>query len=180
MVDEAAAFGANWLVITLTTSLSAYPDILTVCQWAQDTHDMLVGLHTTAEAFTDDEASCLAQLDPTKTRLFVKRDALEAFVSVAASGIKVSAADPQPYGDHPHCRGAERLVFVAPDGNLYTCGLVEGNPNYRLGTIFENRFDQMLRDPSLPHDVAENIHRVSQGCDGCPSLIANFLAEEPS
>jgi len=117
-------------------------------------------------------------LIPSKTRIFVKHNALPAFSALESAGFKLSASDPQAYGDHPDCRGAERLVFVAPNGVLYTCGLVEGNEHYKLGNIFENRLEQMLRDPSLPHAVAKNIHHVSQGCDGCPSLIANFLAQE--
>lgn len=178
VVDEAAAFGANWLVVTMDTSFTAYPDIWTVCQWAQETHDMEIGLHTNVDAPAGDEIEAISQLNPARTRVFVKRSALSAFAPFEAAGFRVSAADPQPYGHHPDCRGAQRLVFVAPDGALYTCGLVEGNENYKLGNIFEDRFDQLLRDPSLPHAVAENIHRVSSGCDGCPSLIANFLARE--
>jgi radical SAM protein with 4Fe4S-binding SPASM domain len=178
VVDEAAALGVNWLVISMQTAFSAFPDIWTICQWAQETYGISVGLHTTASALDAEDLESLKLLDPAKTRLFVKRDVMDSIAPVEALGIKVSACDPQTYGNTPNCQGAAKMVFVNPDGVLYTCGLVEGHTEYRLGTIYEKTFENIVHDPALPHKVKEEIHRVSEGCDGCPSLIANYLVKE--
>lgn len=178
VVDEAAAVGVNWLMITLDTPLDRFPDLFEICKWAQNTHQIKVGLHTCASALSDGESAMVLGLHPELTRLFVKKEHLAAFAEIDTKGIKVRAADPQPYGEKPNCRGAERLVFVDPHGVLYTCGLVEGNREYRLGNIHERSFESLLHDPALPHAIENCLHTVSEGCDGCPSLIANYLDEE--
>ncbi len=177
VVDEAAALGVRWLVVTVDTRLTESPEILTVCQWAQDTHDIKVGLHTVFCKLEEEEKELLKQLDPQKTLLFAKSEALDNMRELEKSGIRLVAADPQPYGHRPNCQGPARLLFVDPRGVLYTCGLVEGKEEYRLGSVYENRFDKVIRDPELPHSVSEQLHRVSRGCDGCPSLVANFMTD---
>lgn len=177
VVDEAAALGVRWLVITLDTRLTEYPDILTVCLWAQDTHGIRVGLHTVFCSLEKGEVELLKQLNPDKTLLFAKSEALDNLREIERAGFQLVPADPQPYGHKPKCQGPARMLFVDPRGVMYTCGLVEGNEEYRLGSIFEQRFDRVLGDPELPHSVAEQLHRVAQGCDGCPSLVANFMAD---
>lgn len=179
VLDEAAAYGANWLVITIHTSFSQFPDIWEIARWAQETHDMQVGLHTDEETFTEEDIATIKTLNPEKTRLFVRRDIMPGLKHLEAEGIRLAPADPQPYGHKPECRGPANMIFVDSRGVLYTCGLVEGNDAFRLGTIHEGTFHKILHDPSLPHTVPEKIHRISKGCDGCPSLIANFIALEP-
>lgn len=178
VVDEAAAFGVTWVVITLHAPFAQFPDIWEIARWAQDTHGMRVGLHTNNEELREAEVEAIKGLDLKKTRLFVRRDIMDRLKYLEAAGIGLAPSDPQPYGHKPDCQGPAKMVFVDPQGVLYTCGLVEGNDTYRLGTIHENTFDKILRDPSLPHKLPDSIHRVSKGCDGCPSLIANFMAFE--
>lgn len=178
VVDEAASVGVNWLMVTLNVALDAFPDLMEICKWAQDTYQMKVGLHTFASGLTPDEIELLKGLNLDLTRLFVRKDAVEGFRALEEQGIKIRVADPQPYGEKPNCQGASRLVFVDGHGVLYTCGLVEGNREYRLGSIHERSFDEVLADPNLPHAIEAPLHAVSRKCDGCPSLIANFLNED--
>jgi len=178
VLDEAAAYGANWLVITIHAPFSQFPDIWEIARWAQETHSMRVGLHTNQATFGQEEIKAIKTLHPEKTRLFVRRDIMPSLKHLEAEGIRLAPADPQPYGHKPDCQGPAKMIFVDARGVLYTCGLVEGNENFRLGTIHESTFDKILHDPDLPHTVPEKIHRVSKGCDGCPSLIANFMAFE--
>ena len=173
------SLGVNWVVITAHQSFGEYPDVWEICKWAQDTYEMKVGLHTNAPRLSAEEIAAIQELDLARTRVFAKREVFESMrAGVEGRGIKVSLADPQPYGGKPDCQGARKLVFVDADGVLYTCGLVERNNEYRLGTIHEGAFDSILHDPALPHKIHEKIHEVCEGCDGCPSLIANFLEEE--
>ena len=178
VVDEAAALGATWFIVRLSDSLSSFPDIWTICQWAQDTHSMTVGLHIDAESLSEADVAQIRQLDTEKTRLVVARERLETMRHIEEEqGVKLWVANPQAEGETPNCQGPGRMLFVDGQGVLYTCGLVEGNDDYRLGNVFEDEFQRMLTDPALPHKVCKPIWRVSSGCDGCPSLVANYVDE---
>ncbi len=67
------------------------------------------------------------------------------------------------------------MIYVNAAGELFTCGLVDGLDQYRMGDALRERLRDVMRDPCVPHSVDESIHRISSGCDGCPSLIANFF-----
>jgi radical SAM protein with 4Fe4S-binding SPASM domain len=174
VVDEAAAYGVKWLILTVRTSLTAFPDVCNIGRWAQEAHGISVGLHTHSSSLTQEEIDSVKQMDLSHLTLYVKREFLDGFKNAAQEGIKVAVADPQTYGNRPKCQGPTKMIFINPEGVLYTCGLVEGNQDFRLGTIFEGSFSRILRDPQLPHKVPSEIHRVSMGCDGCPSLVVNF------
>ncbi len=174
VIDEAAAYGVSWLILTLRTAPSNYPDIWKIAQWAQEAHGMTLGIHLDTETLTGDDLESLEQLDSKKMTVYVKRDLCDRLAFLESKGIKVGWADPQTYGETPHCNGPARMIFADPEGVLYTCGLVEGNTAFRLGTIFEKSFKQVLQDPNLPHSVPKAMHHVSEGCDGCPSLMINF------
>lgn len=174
VLDEAAALGVRELVVTLDTSLTACPDVWTICQWAQDSYGLMVGLHPNSAPPAPEEMAAVRQLDLGKTRLFVKKAHLADMACAEKEGIKVGACNPQPYEGCPCCQGPAKMIFVDHRGVLYTCGLVEGNQEYHLGTIFQDTFHNILHDPNSPHQIAESLHHISEGCDGCPALIANF------
>ncbi|HPO14802.1 MAG TPA: hypothetical protein PLI09_15275 [Candidatus Hydrogenedentes bacterium] len=174
VIDEAAGYGVNWLILTLRTSPSRHPDIWKIAQWAQEAHGMRLGIHIAVDNLTDDEVDSFSRLDGTKITLYVKQDLHERLAPLESMGIKIGLADPQTYGERPNCNGPARMIFTDPEGVLYTCGLVQGNQTFRLGTIFEKTFKEILQDPNLPHAVPKTMHHVSEGCDGCPSLIVNF------
>ncbi len=178
VIDEAAALGVTWLVVTINTHFESYPEVWDICKWAQDTYSMQVGLHTFCTDLNQMEIDQIKQLEPEKTRLFIKKKAEKVAQRLTSEGIRFTAADPQPYGERPNCQGPTKMVFVDAAGVLYTCGLVEGQKEYRLGEIHEGTFDTLLHNPHLPHCVEEHLHRVAQGCDGCPSLIANYIAQD--
>jgi len=177
VVDEAASLGATWFIVRLAGSLSAFPEIWTICQWAQDTHSMIVGLHIDVESLSEEDMAQVRQLDIEKTRLVVPRERVEKMLHIEEQGIKLWVANPQADGETPNCQGPGRMLFVDGQGVLYTCGLVQGDDDYRLGNVFEDEFQRMLTDPALPHKICKPIWRVSSGCDGCPSLVANYVDE---
>ncbi len=178
VVDEAASLGVNWLVLSTCGSFSTCESIWEIGQWAQRTYGMTIGVHTNADELTAEDVQSILNLDLERTRLFVKKDVAEGLSYLEEQGVRMGLADPQPYGDTPDCQGPGKMVFVDANGVLYTCGLVEGNGDYRLGTVFEQSFDSVMKDPALPHSVEKQIHRVSEGCDGCPALVLNFLSEK--
>jgi len=174
VLDEAASLGVGWLALTCGPSLSAFPGLWDLCHWAQDPHEMMVCLHTNATAISGEELAQIKRLNTSKIRLFVDRKDLERYRPIEAQGITLRAANPQDHGERPNCLGPSKMVYVDSRGALYTCGLVAGNCSYHLGTIYEGTLGAIMENPGLPHAVEEPIHRVTEGCDGCPALVLNF------
>lgn len=177
VVDEASSLGANWLVLSMADPLSRCPHIWDICVWAQQTHNMMVGLHLKNADLSPEDVKAIKKLDLQKTRLLVRKDAYEQLRWVEESGLKVWTANPQPDGEHPDCQGPTRMIFVNAQGILYTCGLVEGNDAYRMGHVSDASLRHIISNPDLPHHVHGDLHIVTPECDGCPSLMANFFSE---
>lgn len=175
IIDEAVAAGANWLVLTIDVPLDQMQEIIEICKWAQDTYNIKVGLFLCRETITENEVQILSQLNKNLTQIFVKKKAFEQFKKIKDMGLFLGIADPQEYGDKPNCEGASKLLYVDSEGSIYTCGLVAGKKSYKLGSIYDCKFHDIVKDPSLPHSVEEKIHKVDEGCDGCPSLLAKHL-----
>ncbi|HOK08363.1 MAG TPA: SPASM domain-containing protein [Candidatus Hydrogenedens sp.] len=175
VVDEAVAGGATWLVLTVDTPLDKMKEAIEICQWAQDTHNLKVGLFLCRQEITENEISTLKSLRKELTQIFVKKKVFEKFKKLKDLGFHLGIADPQEYGDKPNCEGASKLLYVDDTGTIYTCGLVAGKKEYRLGNIHERTFCEIVEDPNLPHRVEESIHKVNTGCDGCPSLLRRYL-----
>ncbi len=176
IVDESASLGANWIVLTVTTRLSHHRDIWEICRWAQDAHGMMVGLHLVEDDVNEEELALIKGLDTGKVRLLVRGESHEKLGYLKDEGLVLWTANPQPGdGSKPHCQGPAKLIYVNARGELYTCGLVDGLDQYRMGSVLEKQLSQVVKDPALPHSVDEKIHRISPGCDGCPSLVANFF-----
>ncbi len=178
VVDEAASLGANWLVLSFGASLAACDDIWEVCQWAQQAHGMMVGLHVKAEKLTSDDIDTIKNnLDLDKTRLLAREGVLSdvALNEEEQQALVVWSANPQADGERPNCQGPTRMIFVNANGILYTCGLVEGKSAYRMGHVFDEKLQHIVTDPNLPHHVEDDLHYVTPECDGCPALIANYF-----
>jgi len=179
VVDEAASLGANWFVLSFSAPLSACGEIWDVCKWAQDVHEMLVGLHIKTSKLTRRDVTLIQQLNLTKTRILARKGALSRLVlrEDEKKSLVVWTANPQPDGERPNCQGPMRMIFVDANGVLYTCGLVAGNASYRMGHVFDAKLKHIITDPKLPHHVHEGIHYITPECDGCLALIANYFSE---
>lgn len=175
VVDEAVSAGANWLVLTIQVPLDQMEEIIEICRWAQNMYNMKVGLFLCRGNITTNEIKALGSLKKELTQIFVKKKAFEKFKKLKEMGLFLGIADPQEYGDKPNCEGASKLLYVDNEGSIYTCGLVVGMRNYKLGNIYDRKFQEIVKDPSLPHTVDEKIHKVNEGCDGCPSLLIRYL-----
>jgi len=177
VIDEAGAGGVRYLVVSSDNHLGNFPHIWEICDWAQSTHGMTVGLHTLATALSDEEIAGIKGLDSHKTRLLLSREGFEALKPLADEGIVVRLGEPEAQEIGAPCDKPGHMVFVNSYGVLYTCGMVEGNENFRLGTIFEDTFRRILADPSLPHAVQDESLIVQHGCDGCPPLFVKSLSD---
>jgi len=177
VVDEAAAMGASWLVLTLLTELGRHPEVFRIAEWAQKTHGMTIGFHLGIPVLTPAECAALDRFDRAKTRLLIRRQDLDKVRDLEQDGFVIWTANPQEDGGKPDCQGPAKMIYVNAEGDLYTCGLVDGNPDYHMGHALERPLKTIITDPSVPHAVDESIHTVSPACDGCPSLVANFFRD---
>ncbi len=177
VVDECAAEGINWLVLTVEIPLDKLGHLLIICKWAQNTYQMRVGIYLKRDSISDEEIKILNELNKNLTQIFVKKEFLNNFRKLILEGFFIGIANPQNYGEKPKCEGAKTLVFCSSTGSIYTCGLVEGEKEYKLGDIYEKEVREVIEDPKLPHKVKEDIHFLNEKCDGCPALILRHLQQ---
>lgn len=174
VVDEGASLGARWVVLSLTGPLTSVPEFVDICQWAQDAHGMCVAVHSPAMSFSRDEVALLKRLDLEQVRLFVTAAAYPNVKALEAEGIKVRMAE----GEIEHkcgCGMPGRMLFVNGQGEIYTCAMVEGKDDFRLGDIYSRTLDSVVADPALKHAIPTETPFEEHGCDGCPPLYAEML-----
>jgi hypothetical protein len=176
LVDESAGLGVSSILISVGADLSDRPELWKICQWGQQTHDMLVGLHLT----TDLDAEALApirELDAEKSFLFVHSGRIERYRPIAKElGVRVFESDGLQDGiEQRHCTLPSQMACVGGVGKLYTCGLVINNDEYELGDVRGDRFDRALSNEDLPHSVPAGTSKESHRCDGCPPLMEDRM-----
>ena len=175
VVDEAASLGVNCLVLSVGAAMSSFPYVWDVCDWAQRTHGMMVGIHCTDTALSDADIAAIQKLEGPLTRLLAPKNEVEKLRFLEEHGILIREADPRPGEQKSPCDNPTHMIFVNPLGQLYTCGLVEGMEEFHLGNVFNGTLDAMLHNAGLPHAISEQVPRNEHGCDGCPPLMAHFF-----
>lgn len=178
VVDEAASLGVCCVVICTGEALHGNPNLWTICDWAQRVHGIDVGIHARCAEVGPQEVEELKRLDSTRTWLFVNSEVYDRLSILERENIRVRIADVCSEDHEPPCDMPDSLVFVAPDGNLYTCGLVLGNDQYRLGHIMEKPLNDVIDDPSVHRFIPKTVPHRHNGCAGCPPILAKRMAEE--
>ena len=69
IIDESAALGAEWIMMYVGASLSQCPHVWQMCEWAQQTHGLNVGLHLTCNCLSEDDIERLMRLETSQTYL---------------------------------------------------------------------------------------------------------------
>lgn len=183
IVDESAALGAQSLVISAGSSLSGRPEVWTVCQWAQDIHDMLVAIYVYGRALPlgMNELEALAELDETKLRVVANKTYVSELEPVRARGIPIYGVEtvrPQQEERSP-CELPFNMTCVESHGNLYSCGLVMGEEHYWLGNACEKRLDTIPQEKVITQKKAlEKVVRDRTLCNTCPRMIERILGKE--
>lgn len=170
VVDEAASLGVRWLLVCAGDSLSTCSDVWTICRWAQDIHNMTVGMYTSSCFVSEADLHQFRELDLSKTCLFVGAGAYEEMRAIREQGIPVCVADVADEDHSPPCAMPECMVYVGPDGKVYTCGLVFGHKSFCLGSVFDRRLEDIVQDDSLPHSVNDRPRGCT--CNACPPIMA--------
>lgn len=177
VIDESASIGAKMLIISVGAPLHQLPQLLPICDWAQNGHGMTVGIHAYVRLQEQDE-DVLGRLDAARTRVFADSDVIESAQFVERIGIPLYCAD--GFDDSivsPKCDLPSTMTCVGHEGTLYTCGLVLGQEQYSLGNFFEHKLSHVMDDESLPHGIPEGISHAKHRCNGCPPLMAQRMQE---
>lgn len=178
VIDESAAHGARYVIISLGAPLTEHAEVLDICRWAQDVHGMSVGIHLFDTVLTRDEAEQLAGLEADKTWLFVEagvRDRLPAVDDLQLNIFDATGQEQEVVA--PECHLPEEMTCVGAGGTMYTCGLVLGDRNYSFGHFFNRRLNEVMKDESLPHHIPEGLPKAHHKCNGCPPLMVQRMKE---
>jgi radical SAM protein with 4Fe4S-binding SPASM domain len=178
LIDELAALGCEYIVLSCSVSPSKAPHVWEIVQWAQDAHQMNVAVHVYGEPLTQADATALASLDQDKLVVLADPHLLEACRFLEDRGIPVDSAAVQE-GDtvEPECKLPEEMACVDAEGRLYTCGLVLGEEQYHMGNAFSRRLERAMDDESVPHRIPEGLPKVKRSCNGCPPLIERLIEQ---
>ncbi len=172
LIDEAAGIGVNSIVVSVGTELSSRPEVWAICQWAQETYDMLVGLHLTVPNVTPADEEHLRKLKPENTFVFAHSSVAGNFRHLQNVGIRVFEADGLEDGaEQGLCTLPGEMVCVGGEGTMYTCGLVVEEKEFEMGDVRGDRVDKALADENLPHRVPAGHSNATHRCDGCPPLL---------
>ena len=178
VLDEAASIGVNSIIVSVGSPLRHVPHLLSICQWAQSTYEMLIGIHAYVP-LEEDDATLLRQLNPSRTRVFADGEHIESARFVESIGIPLYCADGLgEHAEHADCNLPSTMTCVGPEGTMYTCGLVLGQEQFSLGHILGRKLASVLKDHSLPHAVPAGAAASNHRCNGCPPLMAKKLLED--
>jgi len=172
LVDESAGLGVASILISVGADLADRPELWKICQWGQQAHDMLVGLHLTTNLDAG-PLEPIRSLDTSKTFLFVHSTRIERYRPIAKDlGVRIFESDGLHDGiEQRHCSLPTQMACVGGVGKLYTCGLVINNDDFELGDARGDRIDRALTNEDLPHSVPAGTSTEPHRCDGCPPLM---------
>ncbi len=175
IIDESAALGAEWMVVYVGASLSHAPLIWRMCSWAQEVHDLNVGLHLTSNCLSEDDIERLMRLDRERTFLVADETAVSSLRFLEERGLHVCQSDLHLDEGVTRCNKPANIACVGPNGQLFSCGLVLGEQEYALGDVRDKRLSDVLRDESLPHTIEDTSRFPEHGCDACPPLMVEQI-----
>lgn len=175
VVDEAASLGVQCMVVGIGKTLRGCPEVLRMCQWAQDVHGMTVGIHTTAAKLSKVDRERLEALRPNMTWLFVDPGNLDEMKVLEGNGLRVCSSDVCREDDDFECDGPLNLVFVGPQGSLYPCGSVFGTDELHLGHVAARPLSEVLEAKMRLRGLRRGIKRNFKGCNGCPNKMVERM-----
>lgn len=180
VVDEAASLGVEHVVVSVGGTLADHPEVAEICRWAQSVYGMQVGVHFYGQALPQLENELIQKLDTANTTIFFEPHLEKAARIFQEQGFAVFPAEGQDQ-DYvsPDCHLPEQMTCVGASGTLYTCGLVLGDKQYRLGHCFERKIGHYMKDASLPHVIPEGMPKTKHRCNGCPPLMVEKMRKRP-
>lgn len=183
VVDEAAAHGCKYAIISVGDALRDHPEVLEMAVWGQSAHGITVGIHMYGEPVAEKDVDLLVGLDQAKTCFFAPSPKVGAMAFLRDHGFAVLSAEEDHHHDAtPECHLPEEMTCVNASGRMYTCGLVLGDESYGLGHVLERKLTTVMHDGALPHWIPKGLDKSHRHCNGCPPLMIKRmreLAEQP-
>jgi radical SAM protein with 4Fe4S-binding SPASM domain len=178
ILDESAALGTECVIISTGEGLEQHPEVLTMCSWAQETHEMLVGLHIYEKPLTPSELEELKSLDQRLFALFVDSEILANMPLENEEDIRVYQADCDGREFmQENCTIPKNMTCIGPNGKMYACGYVYGNPQYAMGHCFDKELGAVIRDESIQRTIPRAEGAKRRRCNGCPPLMQRMLEQ---
>ncbi|MCH7958818.1 MAG: SPASM domain-containing protein [Candidatus Hydrogenedentes bacterium] len=177
-IDESAALGLEWIVISAGASLSSCESVWEIGRWAQEVHGLNVGIHITDPDLSEQDIEHLLSLDPAKTHLIADETHLDALRPLEARGLQICSANIRPDERGSPCLNPQGIACVGKDGALFSCGLVLRDEEFALGNVHEHRLETVMNDDTLRHFVPDTDDYPLQCCNACPPLMAKHVAEK--
>lgn len=175
IIDESATLGAEWMMLYVGASLSQCPLVWRMCEWAQNTHQLNVGLHLSCNCLSEDDIERLTQLDKDRTYLVADASAMNGLQLLKDRGVQICQSDLHLGERMTRCTKPADIACVGPDGNMFSCGLVLGEKEFALGDARARGLGEVIADNSLPHAIDDTTRYREEGCHGCPSLVESHL-----
>jgi hypothetical protein len=176
IIDEAASLGATAALVSFQPPIRTHRDLLDMCRWAQNTHDMMVGLHIRRRPLGEEELDLVSELDPAKTPFFADSDVIDAMRYLDASPFKLLPSEEEEnIVSSGTCTLPQTVMCVSHCGTMFVCGLVICDGDFRLGHVFERKLGKVMGDDALPHEIPQGFSKANRECNGCPPLMLKRL-----
>lgn len=171
IIDESAALGAKWMIVRSGASLSQSSCLWKMCHWAQEVHQIRVGLHLTTGRLSEHDIEELTNLKPSLTFIVADDSALASLRFLQTRGMRLCSANVHQEDRSFPCDNTEAMTCVSADGRLYSCGLVLGNEHYALGHSMDRPFEDVMQETTRLRMVPAVERCIDGGCDACPPLM---------
>lgn len=176
VVDESAALGAKWMIVYFDTLVDKTSDAWKICSWAQEVHNMHVGLHINSRYLPNWDFSPLSRLDTETTFIVSDRSTLKSLSFLEEQGYTLCHANIGEDDRTLPCTHTSSIVCAGADGVMFCCGLVVGEESYRLGNVRSDTIDNAMQNHSRLEPLTHS--RTQGGCDGCPPIMAQRFKQQ--
>ena len=171
VIDEATLFNIDKLIVSVQDKLADHPHIAKICNWAQSTHNMQVGLHLSNKTISKNEFSIMSDFDPGKTYLLAPSLSSKSKEKMCRCGFTL--CEPQRKPEAPPCNYPEDMLCVGPEGKIYPCGRVIGDKAFSIGDVRTVPIGKAVSHKD--EAMLEIIHGKACKCNACAPLMAEDM-----
>lgn len=180
VVDESAALGAKWMIVYFDTHVDKTSDAWKICSWAQEVHDIRVGLHINSRYLQHWDFSSLSKLDTERTFIVSDQSKLQSLSFLEERGYTLCHSNIGEEDREMPCTHTDSIVCAGADGVMFCCGLVVGEESYRLGDVRSDSVGRAMQNHAGLEPILFSRGHTETGCDGCPPIMAQRFSEQHS
>jgi hypothetical protein len=180
LIDESATHGASWMILFMDSKVDPESDIWKLCSWAQEIHEIKIGIHLKEEHILTWDSIPLNRFDKSDTFFMADESLLDSgsLMSFKEQGYTVCRANITDTDRDIPCSNTESIICAGVDGIMYCCGLVRGDSAYETGTIRSDTINQAMQNKANLQPLPSSLRNTQHGCDGCPPIVAQRFYEQ--